>query len=189
MTETMTNPRLLPRIKVAHAAEASADAAIAVPEAEAPLVVPLSADLVLSLMLDKGGHYELLKAGFRDLNPNLSDDDIVKIAVSGLHAEVGQNIKLQGQPGFVVMATCGGNFEASLIIYTPLWDTVHQHFAGDVVIGIPTPDMLLIGDATNPDAIAEVRAGIERVLGNEQPSVTSPSLYRKSPESSELTNY
>jgi hypothetical protein len=187
--------QLLPRIKVNLAAERPAgggtddatDETVQVGELEAPLMVPLYADLVLTLMLDKGEHFELLKQGFREVNPQLSDADVINIGAAGLQSEVGDSIKLQGQPGRLMMATCGGNYEAALIIYPPFWDAIHQQFPGDVAVAIPTPDVIVVANADDEEALAELRASAKRVLDGPPASVTSARLYRKSPDSAELS--
>lgn len=186
MAETTENPRLLPRIKVLHPSGGTDDGAIEVTAAEAPLVIPLSADLGLALMIDRGEQYELIKQGFRDLNPALSDSDIINVAIAGLQAEVGSNIGLSGRPGHLMQATCGGNFEAALIIFPAIWAALHEQFPGDLIVGIPTPDVLIVANADKPDAVEELKAGVARVLANEQPSITSRTLYRKTPESADL---
>jgi len=193
-----SDSQLLPRIKVNLDTDAPASSAngasqhdaheqAEVSEDQAPLVVPLYADLVLTLMIDRDSHFELIKHGFRELNPDLSDADIVQIGVAGLYNTIGSEIRFQGQPGKLMMAACGGNHEASLIIYEPFWTTVHDHFPGDLAVAIPTPDVLAVANADDPEAVDQLRSTTTRVLDNDPPSVTSTRLYRKSPGSMELS--
>jgi len=193
-----SDTQLLPRIKANLDAEAPASSATGarlddapehaeVSEDQAPLVVPLYADLVLTLMVDRDSHFELMKHGFRELNPSLSDADMIQIGVAGLYNTIGSEIRFQGQPGKLMMAACGGNHEASLIIYEPFWTTIHEHFPGDLAVAIPTPDVLAVANADDPEAVDELRSSVARVLAGDPPSVTSNRLYRKSPGSMELS--
>jgi len=51
------------------------------------------------------------------------------------------------------MITCGGNFESSLILYKEIWIEENFPVDGEIVISIPSRDIVLIGDSSSQSQI------------------------------------
>ncbi len=57
----------------------------------------------------------------------------------------------------VNMVTADGNYEASLLLFTDLWERERDRLRGEPVAAVPARDLLLFVDSANPDAIAQLK--------------------------------
>ncbi len=62
----------------------------------------------------------------------------------------------------LTMVVLDGFYETSLLLVPEIWNAVDQDI-DRLVIGIPARDVLLYGDAANPDVIEELKATIARI--------------------------
>jgi hypothetical protein len=122
------------------------------PEDSLPIAKKLYEDLILCFAEDKGTHYEILQQKVLKNNPSLNEEILHQTCIQALVDEIGDKIKLNGDPEFIVMVTAGGNFEAALLLIETLREQIHQIFEGNVIIGIPARDLLFISKEHNFEA-------------------------------------
>ena len=91
------------------------------------------------------------------------DLELAKIERSELRALACTNltrllpkIERHGTNGFY-MITAGGDYEASLLLLDPIWSGGQMEVRGDVVVAIPTRDLLLVTGSQNPQGIEKVK--------------------------------
>jgi uncharacterized protein YtpQ (UPF0354 family) len=85
------------------------------------------------------------------------------------------SIELHGEDG-VFMMTAGGDYEASLILADSIWDSGQVKVDGDVVVAIPSRDLLLICGSRHAAAIAKVREMATK-MASESPYRLTPTLF------------
>jgi len=86
----------------------------------------------------------------------LSKDSLFTLAMKNLDSVL-PKIEILGEKGYY-MITAGGNYEASLILLTDIWTKENIQVKGDIIITIPTRDLLLVTGSKDPDGIKKMRA-------------------------------
>ncbi|HAB16250.1 MAG TPA: DUF1444 family protein [Verrucomicrobiota bacterium] len=91
------------------------------------------------------------------------DLELAKIERSELRALACENLKRllpkierHGTNG-LYMITAGGDYEASLLVLDSMWSDGQMDVSGDVVVAVPTRDLLLVTGSQNPQGIEKVR--------------------------------
>jgi uncharacterized protein YtpQ (UPF0354 family) len=77
------------------------------------------------------------------------------LAVKNL-LELLPEVSMRGENG-VYMFTAGGDYEASLILADTIWEGGQVKVNGDVVVAIPSRDLLLVCGSGDPSGVARVR--------------------------------
>lgn len=104
----------------------------------------------------------------------LSEEDLkrAKVERSELRALACENlerllpkIERHGQDG-LFMFTAGGTFEASLVLFDSIWNSGQIEVNGDLVVAIPTRDLLLVTGSKDEQGIAKVKQMIENAFSN-----------------------
>jgi uncharacterized protein YtpQ (UPF0354 family) len=75
----------------------------------------------------------------------LTPDSLHALAVSNLPNRI-PPLEVHGESPRR-MATCGGNFEATLLLHEGLWEHVSSDTKGDILAVVPARDMLVISDS------------------------------------------
>lgn len=72
-------------------------------------------------------------------------------------------IELHGQGGVVQMLTCGGSYEASLLLYTEFWQAQQGIWVdgGDVVAIVPARDLLIFSWSKIPQGMGRLSTALE----------------------------
>ncbi len=65
-------------------------------------------------------------------------------------------IERHGSNG-LYMITAGGDYEASLLLLDSIWSNGQMDVRGDIVVAIPTRDLLLVTGSEHPEGIAKVK--------------------------------
>ena len=91
------------------------------------------------------------------------DLELAKIERQELRALACENLKRllpkierHGTNG-LYMLTAGGDYEASLLLLDSIWSGGQMDVNGDVVVAIPSRDLLLVTGSQNPQGIEKVR--------------------------------
>ena len=191
--------RILPRIKVDYSHEIyesdkgniflgnELPNGINLPENQKPIIKTLYEDLILCFAVDKGQNYELLQKKVLEKNPNLNEDILHQISVNALIEEIGENIKVNGDPNDIVMITAGGNFEAAVILLDNFWEQIHQIFEQNVLISIPAKDLLFICKEDNKEGKKKIKKITKGYFDNpETQGLLSKSIYLRKSGSNKL---
>ncbi len=184
--------KVLPRIKVDYSHEIyvedqsksfsgnSLPEGIEFPENQKPIVKPLYEDLILCFAVDEGNCYKILQKKIFEKNPNLNEDILQEVSVNALIAEIGEEIRVNGDPDDIMMVTAGGNFEAAIILIDNFWEQMHQIIKGNAVIAIPAKDLLFICKEDNQEAIQKLKEITKGYFDNpETQGLLSKALYLK----------
>jgi uncharacterized protein YtpQ (UPF0354 family) len=82
--------------------------------------------------------------------------------------------------GAFKMMTAGGNYEACLLLLDDLWDAKALGVTGEIVVAVPSRDLLLITSSDNDAGIARVREIVAEVVEESPYSLTGELfVYRK----------
>ncbi len=91
--------------------------------------------------------------------------DLLGVVAKNLWAN-SETIRVHGDPTEgPIMITCGGNYEASLLLVPKLWDALSPMLSGDPVVAVPARAMLLVCGGDDEVGVATLR---ERVAGASQ---------------------
>lgn len=108
------------------------------------------------------------------------DLELAKIDRAELRALACENLKRilpkierHGADG-LYMLTAGGDYEASLLLLDSIWSGGQMNVQGDVVVAIPTRDLLLVTGSENPQGIEKIRKMVKEA--------TTGGAYRLSPK-------
>jgi uncharacterized protein YtpQ (UPF0354 family) len=86
---------------------------------------------------------------------NLQGESLRNFAVRNLQ-EILPNVVLETH-GPIRRLQAGGMFEASLILLDRVWNKKELEIKGDIVIAIPSRELLLVADSNDPQALATIR--------------------------------
>jgi uncharacterized protein YtpQ (UPF0354 family) len=102
------------------------------------------------------GPADLEKAGIkRDQLRGLAVDNLLRILP-----------KIERQDGELFsMVTAGGNYEASLLLVEDIWSGGNFKVEGDIVVAVPSRDLLLVTGSRNAAGIARLREIAQEVIG------------------------
>lgn len=95
-------------------------------------------------------------------------------------------IQRNGDEG-LYMITAGGNYEASLLLLNDLWTKENMPVDGQIVVAIPTRDLLFVTGSKNRDGIKKIRSMAEQAW-QEGPYQLLPDLFIWTGKKFELFN-
>lgn len=79
----------------------------------------------------------------------------------------------------LTMLIAGGNFESSLLLLDELWEKQARQVSGEVVIAVPSRDVLIHADSARPEAIERLRELAQQALqDNSYPITDRLFVYR-----------
>ncbi len=83
-----------------------------------------------------------------------------EIAIENL-GELATEIKRQGENG-EYMLTMGGDFESSLILLD-IWNNENFPVDGEIIIGVPARDIILVTGSNDTENIKEIKSKIKSI--------------------------
>lgn len=85
-------------------------------------------------------------------------------------------IEMQGADG-IYMLTAGGVYEASLLLLDSIWSGKQIEVKGDIVVAIPTRDILLVTGSDDKDGINKVKGIVKETLEDGGPYRLTSKLF------------
>jgi uncharacterized protein YtpQ (UPF0354 family) len=82
-------------------------------------------------------------------------------AAAYLDAMVDQ-VRIHGQPPALLLSFEG--MESSVVLADAFWDTLAESVPGDLVIGVPARDVVIITGSRSPSGLAKARRAVDRVF-------------------------
>src|SRR5262245_40775180 len=73
-----------------------------------------------------------------------------------------QSVSVHGQPP-ALMVSFGG-IESSLVLADSFWDSLVGSVPGDLVVGVPARDVVIITGSRSPSGIAKVQRAVDRIF-------------------------
>lgn len=98
------------------------------------------------------------------INLNLNRSQLRKLAIDNIKKIISEFEKIVVEEGF--MLTAGGTYEASLILLTDIWKKSNFEFIGEITIGVPNRDLLLVVDSNNIHKVEEMKNKIAGCFNN-----------------------
>jgi uncharacterized protein YtpQ (UPF0354 family) len=86
-----------------------------------------------------------------------------------------------GGPG-IYMVTAGGTFEASLLLLDHLWSENEFSVKGELVVAVPSRDLLLVTGSQDADALSRVRKTVGRTVEKGGYCITAKLFVRRGGE-------
>jgi uncharacterized protein YtpQ (UPF0354 family) len=118
----------------------------------------------------------LVESDLRDLG--LARSDLRALAVANLDSILPE-VKLHAADG-VYMITAGGTYEASLILLDAIWKSPQLAVKGDLVVAIPTRDVLLVTGSRDRAGLAQVRKMVAEAARDAPYRLTDTLFVRRS---------
>ncbi|MCK6544224.1 hypothetical protein L6Q79_16285, partial [bacterium] len=128
-------------------------------------------------------HFELVTLDY--LSAEMTIDTLIDIAVDNLEKELDGKIKLSDTTFGAKMLTCGGNFEASLLLVHSVWEGVFEQLGDDLIVAFPAKDLAFCVSASDVAAITALKQVIEEVH-KEGEQLLSKQLFRKTKDNLEV---
>ena len=189
---SLDSTMIVPRIKADYAhkiyatdqekkfvGKAVAEEAIVPPHLQ-PFTNPLFEDLNLIFAFDLGDQYQILNNETVEVNPDLTSEYLLQASNDNMLNECGSDIKMNGNPEELVMIMTGGNFEASLILVNNFWKQINDIVNEDLIVSLPTQDVLFISPESSVVGIAKQKTAIKKFFENpETQGLISKALYKR----------
>lgn len=86
-----------------------------------------------------------------------------------------EGVRLHGQPPALMLSFDG--LESSLLLADPLWDDLSRVVPGDVVVGVPARDVVIVTGSASAPGLARVRRAIDRMFFAGQRYPLSPHMF------------
>lgn len=120
-------------------------------------------ELVIVYAIDSAQSIRYLNPGA--LNEiDLQGESLRSLAISNLK-RILPGIEVHGKPPFL-MLTAGGVFESSLLLLERVWDKRQLGIEGDIVIAVPSRDVLLVADGNSEAALQKLRKQAAQIAGS-----------------------
>lgn len=156
------------------------------PEDQRPITRALTSDLSIYYVKDLGDKQVYLNSKYFAEAPGLNKHLLHRMAVYNLVDQVAPKVQLYGSLDERVMLAAGGNYESSLILSQGLMDYMHQQFEGDLVLAMPTRDVLLITRSNNVQGMQQIMNEVRSISETGAVGKLSNGLYFKSHNSSSI---
>ncbi len=140
----------------------------------APIYQEWLENLRIFYAIDQGNQVSLLFD--HEIPDGYSINDIHRIAVENLARDVEYGLgRLNFDGGFGLMA--GGDYEASSITLNNLWDSIADELQDDLLVGIPTKDLVMFCRYSDSDAISNLKETINEAFDTGENKLTK-SIFR-----------
>lgn len=106
----------------------------------------------------------------------INTDCLLSNAVENLKRDL-PPIERHGADGYY-MLTAGGNYEASLLLFDSIWNSSNFVVNGDIVVGIPSRDLLFVTGSNDKANITRLKDVCEEVVAESGYSITSTLFVR-----------
>jgi hypothetical protein len=118
------------------------------------LAKPMAGDIVSSVALDRQVGIKFMQSG-DGKEFSFSDEDLFAHARTNLLAKM--SLLRQREVGPVKLIDYNSDFNASLMVIDEVWSFVAPGQEDDVVVAVPSRDMLVFGFASDPAAVQALR--------------------------------
>jgi uncharacterized protein YtpQ (UPF0354 family) len=146
--QEITREQVIPLIKDSEYLAALGDKAVVISE-------HLAGDLFIVYAVDWPDHTaSLSQSEFEKLGFTMSE--LRQLAVENLKGLL-PDTECHGDGGSYVMATAGGNYEASILLMDSFWDQVHEDVDGDLVATVPARDVLLFTGSGSASGLKKMK--------------------------------
>lgn len=132
-----------------------------------------SADLVILYAEDSPKHIRYLTPKDLELG-KIDRAELRSLAAANLQRLL-PKIERHGSGGFF-MLTAGGDYEACLLLFDSIWDDLKPDVQGEIVVAIPSRDLLLVTGSRFPLGLEKMRRLVRETTANGSYRLT-PQLF------------
>ena len=132
-------------------------------ESEEPIIDPFIADIHIAYLIEFESFFTYVNQ--RQLAKwNITKDSLRKTALINLDKLANGGANFHGDSTYA-MITLNGNFEASLLLSDNFWPNIAGIVkSNDLIIGIPTRDVLLVTHQDCIDGLEKLRQGVKQTF-------------------------
>jgi uncharacterized protein YtpQ (UPF0354 family) len=135
-----------------------------IPEDQLPYTEPLVADLLVTYAFDLPGMFQMA-SGAAIAELGIRPEEVRAVAVANLKRQLPQIGSAEHGPARRIVT--GENMEACTILAGPYWDQIAAETEGEVVVAVPSRDVVLFCSSKSAEGIAALRAASAEVLQEE----------------------
>ena len=111
-------------------------------------------------------------------NLDVKEEELRNLSMSNLMNAI-ESLQIKGDPSTISMVVADGTYEASFLIYDELWTKETFPVKGDIVVYVPSRDVVIVTGSEDADSLATVK-GIVHNPENKWPhAVTNIGFIRK----------
>lgn len=156
--------KLVPRLKIVESSEAPTSVTAQYDgktyhlDAQQQLICePFIDDIWLFYAIDRGLHFEFLQERHLQKQDLIELPDLRDIAITNMIPEVEERFSVHGTEEGFYAVTCGGNYEAALLLLPGLWQQIEEQLGDDLWVAIPNRDICLFVHSNDLDAINNLK--------------------------------
>ena len=130
-------------------------------ENEKPVIDKYIADVHIAYLIDFDSYFTYVNQG-QLIKWNITKDSLTKTALNNLDNLASGRAQFHGD-SIYAMITLNGNVEASLMLSDRFWLNISDIIkSNDLIIGIPTRDVLLVTHLNCADGLEKLRQGVKQ---------------------------
>lgn len=144
---------IVPRIKTLQFTAALKE--LNIPEDQLPYTEPLVADLLITYAFDLPGMFQMA-SGAAIAEIGIRPEEARSLAIANLKRQLPQIGSQENGP--IQRIVTGDNLEACTLLAGPYWDQVAAQTPGEVVVAVPSRDVVFFCSSRSSEGIAMLRA-------------------------------
>ena len=151
-------------------------------EDDSPIFKNWLGDLAIFYVADTGDNFQILLE--RDLPVNVTKEALHQLAVENLNRDIEFKLHDTNFGGHGLIA--GGDHEAGSICLPEMWDWLTNHLSDNLIVGIPSKDLLIIVPESDNNKISNLKIFVHDIFKNGERLLTR-NIFRYDREAKEWT--
>ncbi len=139
-------------------------------------------DLSVFYVVDRGDNFQVLLEG--DLSKHISKEELHQLAVDNLNRDIEFKLHETNSGGHGLIA--GGDHEAGSICLPGMWDWLTEHFNDNLIVAIPSKDIVVMVPESDADKIANLKIFVHEIFKDSERHLTK-NIFRVDSETREWT--
>jgi uncharacterized protein YtpQ (UPF0354 family) len=152
------------------------------PGSDSPIFKNWLGDLAIFYVADTGDNFQILLE--RDLPLDVKKEALHQLAVDNLNRDIEFKLHDTSFGGHGLIA--GGDHEAGSICLPEMWDRLANHLSDNLIVGIPSKDLVIIVPESDIDKISNLKIFVHDIFKNGERLLTR-NIFRFDREAKEWT--
>lgn len=127
---------------------------------DAPIIKNWLGDLGIFYAVDLGNRFQILLA--RDIPKNMTAEELHQLASDNLRRDIEFRLHETNFGGHGLIA--GGDHEAGSICLPEMWDWLTEHLNDNLIVGIPSKDLVLMVPESDGDKTANLKIFVHQIF-------------------------
>ena len=149
---------------------------------DSPIFKNWLGDLAIFYVADTGDNFQILLE--RDLPVDVTKEALHQLAVENLNTDIEFKLHDTNFGGHGLIA--GGDHEAGSICLPEMWDWLTNHLSDNLIVGIPSKDLLIIVPESDNNKISNLKIFVHDIFKNGERLLTR-NIFRYDREAKEWT--